>query len=494
MTLATAAAVEQWRVFELVLDGPSDGNPFLDVSFGANFRHGHRVVAVDGFYDGDGVYRVRFMPDVPGDWAFVTRGSVLALDGIEGAFVCTPATGDNHGMVRVTDTYHFAYDDGLPYWQVGTTCYAWTSQEEALEEQTLATLKTAPFNKLRMCVFPKHYAYNHNEPPLYAFERGSGDGYDWDFSRFNPAFFQHFERRVADLMALGIEADIILFHPYDRWGFSAMPAEVDDRYLRYIVARLAAYRNVWWSMANEWDLMPAKSVADWDRFLRIVQESDPYQHLRSIHNCHTLFDHGKPPVTHVSWQASNFSMSLEPIRDYRRWYKKPVVVDECCYEGDIIERWGNITPQEMVRRFWEGTLHGGYVGHSETYWNSQEQMWWSKGGVMVGQSPERIAFYQRILEQTPAPGLSPLEGTSPVLGVAGGYFKCASVPGQYYLTYTGVHQPHVVSFNLPPGERYRVEIIDTWNMTITPVEGPFEGTFEVQLPRLPYIAVRAIRL
>ena len=30
-------------------------------------------------------------------------------------------------------------------------------------------------------------------------------------------------------------------------------AAVDDRYLRYVVARLAAYRNVWWSLANEYD-------------------------------------------------------------------------------------------------------------------------------------------------------------------------------------------------------------------------------------------------
>ena len=36
----------------------------------------------------------------------------------------------------------------------------------------------------------------------------------------------------------GIEADLILFHPYDRWGYSNMGAENDDRYLRYVVARL----------------------------------------------------------------------------------------------------------------------------------------------------------------------------------------------------------------------------------------------------------------
>ena len=33
-----------------------------------------------------------------------------------------------------------------------------------------------------------------------------------------------------------------------------------------------AYRNVWWSLANEYDLMRTKTMADWDRFFRIVQE------------------------------------------------------------------------------------------------------------------------------------------------------------------------------------------------------------------------------
>ena len=54
----------------------------------------------------------------------------------------------------------------------------------------------------------------------------------WDFARFDPAFWRHFERRVGQLRDLGIEADLILFHPYDRWGFATMDAESDDRYLQ----------------------------------------------------------------------------------------------------------------------------------------------------------------------------------------------------------------------------------------------------------------------
>ena len=44
--------VERWELFELSLDGPREGNPFVDVALSAQFRHGDRAVEVQGFYDG----------------------------------------------------------------------------------------------------------------------------------------------------------------------------------------------------------------------------------------------------------------------------------------------------------------------------------------------------------------------------------------------------------------------------------------------------------
>ena len=112
-----------------------------------------------------------------------------------------------------------------------------------------------------------------------------------------------------------------------------------------MIARLAAYRNVWWSLANEYDLMQHKSVQDWDRYFQIIQTHDPYQHLRSIHNwqgmdthdTHTFYDHSKPWVTHASVQHSY----LDLVSTWREQYRKPIVVDECCYEGDLPNGWGN---------------------------------------------------------------------------------------------------------------------------------------------------------
>ena len=212
MTLKTnSESIEQWGIFEISLDGPSDGNPFQDVQLSAQFSLQNRVIEPDGFYDGAGVYRIRFMPDTPGDWRFVTKSNVAALDGQTGEFNCTPATEGNHGPVKVSNVFHFAYADDTPYYSFGTTCYAWTHQGKELEEQTLATLKEAPFNKMRMCVFPKDYIYNENEPVYYPFARDDAGNHNYD--RFDPECFRHFEQSVGDLLALGIEADIIIWHP-----------------------------------------------------------------------------------------------------------------------------------------------------------------------------------------------------------------------------------------------------------------------------------------
>ena len=501
---------EKWDYFEVALKAQASGNPFLDVTLEAEFTHNHRTVRVAGFYDGDDVYRIRFMPDMEGSWRFVTHSNVSALDNQCGSFECVPPSEYNHGPVRVIDQFHFAYADGTPYHPVGTTCYVWNLQGDALEEQTLATLREAPFNKMRMCVFPKRYSFNHNEPPCYPFEGELKHGWDptnlnnlrapapegfWDFARFNPEYFRRLEKRILDLRALGIEADLILFHPYDMgaWGFDQMPAEVNDRYLKYPCARIAALRNVWWSFANEYDLMFHLTMADWDHFFQLVRDEDPYDHLRSIHNCRGFYDHGKPWVTHCSIQHHDLSQ----VPDWLQRYGKPVVLDECGYEGDIHMIWGDLSPEEMVHRFWIGFVQGGYVGHGETYVNDREELWWSKGGALVGQSPARIAFLRGIFEDAPVlyPGKSADGERTDLIGtiIPEGPWNCRAIgyhEDDYFIVYFGNHQPRCRYFNLPQEFSYKVDIIDTWNMTIDCFSAAASGAIKVPMPARRYMAIR----
>jgi hypothetical protein len=499
---APARSAEQWGIFEVELKGPAEGNPFTDVNLSAVFANGGKSVEVAGFYDGDGIYRVRFMPDRAGAWNYETRSNRAALAGQTGSFTATAPTAGNHGPVRVAHTYHFAYADGTPFRQIGTTCYNWTDATEEWQEQTLKTLAASPFNKVRMLLFSQKTGYRETMPPP-RFPFVGIPPNQWDFTRFNPEYFRHFELRVGQLRDLGIEADVILFHPYgNKWGFNAMDAAGDDRYLRYLVARLAAYRNVWWSMANEYDFLHTKTEADWDRFFQVVQQSDPYGHLRSIHNGALIYNHNHPWVTHVSIQ-NGFAVE-DPGRAemYRDVYRKPVVYDEVKYEGDSEYRWGNLTGQEMVHRFWTGTVAGTYVGHGD-YFTHPDDRWVSYGGVLRGQSAPRLAFLRRILEDSPPEGLNPVDKWQEPAGLGG-------KPGAYYLLYFGREAPTSWPFRLyrtglGDGMQFTVEVIDTWNMTITPVDGVFtlkrldryafgDATGRaVPLPGRPYLALRIRR-
>lgn len=494
--------VEKWGIFEAEIPGRTDGNPFTDYTIQGTFLGKEEIKTVDGFYDGNGIYKVRFMPSFEGEYTFKIRGN-FSEGSYSGKFMVVKPSENNHGMVRVSHTYHFAYEDGTPYYSIGTTCYVWELQTEELQKKTLETLKNNAFNKIRFCIFPKHYDYNLGEPISYPYEGtpmdssvltsenfkeydGCPEGNAFDYKRFNVKHFQHIEACIAELMALGIQADLIVMHPYDRWGFSEMSRECDDLYWKYLIARLSAFRNVWWSLANEYDLFPKKNLEDWERYAEIICEKDVYGHLRSIHNCKAFYDYSRPWITHCSIQRQDLYKTSELVNEWRDRYRKPIVLDEIAYEGNIQHGWGNISGQEMTRRFWEAFCRGGYPGHGETYLNEENILWWSHGGELHGDSPERLKFLKKIMDETPAPGLRPMEAQWD--DIAAEVDTTLSLH-KYYLFYYSFMRPSFRDFYFDDGTEFEVEVIDTWNMTIENV-GVYKGRFRINLPGREYMAVR----
>lgn len=493
--------VNQWDYTEIILESDFHGNPFKDVQLSGQFKNGDTVLNITGFYDGNNRWKIRFMPTTPGAWTFITRSTLTSLSGLSGKIIGTEAEENVHGMVKVSDRTSFAYSDGTAYYPVGTTCYVWNHQGRELEEKTLESLKKSPFNKIRFCVYPKRYTFNHNEPESYPFpgevkqkwDPGDQDDYSpkkrdyWDFDYFNPEYFQHIDDCVLKLRDIGVEADLILFHPYDfgAWGFDCIPEEVNNRILEYLIARLGAFRNIWWSFANEYDLFQNKSIHEWHRYIKLVQAIDPYDHLRSIHNCREFYDHTRSWITHCSIQSKLF----DRIPEWFEKYGKPIVIDECGYEGNIDRDWGNLPVKEMVHRFWQGFSQGAYVGHGETYMHRQDVLWWSKGGELHGQSPERIDFLRKIIEEFPGKGLArfkPGEGFMLKPGAATGlgafpYF------GIYYF---GIHQPSFRLLDLPENGKWEIEAIDTWEMTIQSLGKNFSGKCRIDIPCKEGMAIR----
>ena len=511
--------MKQYEMFELIFPGEALTDRWAQIDLTAEFACGDVCKTVKGFYDGEGRYIVRFLPETAGEWQWKVSGAVSA----EGTEVCEPVE-SSHGLVKAVET-HFEFEDGTLFIPFGTTVYALAHQDDTLVERTLATLKAAPFNKVRMCVFPKHYDYNHNEPPFYAFEK-KADG-SWDVNRPCIAFWHRFERILNRIADLGIQIDLILFHPYDRWGFSKLPQQDNLIYLDYLLRRLSAWPNIWWSLANEYDLnMDVKSLANWEEIEEYVAKNDPYGHPLSNHNCMCFWDATRPNVTHASLQTKGFSEIPRWIREY----KKPVMIDECCYEGNLPHFWGSISGQEMVRRFWRCYASGAYCTHGETFLSDDEILWWARGGVLKGESPRRIAFLRQVMESLPGP-LTPRTGGFIELAASDepvnmeqippamqAFFKSfsdsihrmsaedrtAHLGGEHaweshcgeeaYLTYFDLQCYGEQTVQLPKDKTYKAELIDVWNMTRDVIAEAISGETTLKLPGRDNLALLITRI
>ena len=512
----------QYEMAELryTADLPVGSESAVDLQ--AVFHKDGKTWHVKGFYAGNGEYRVRFLPEETGTYQYEISGIVAE----NGEVIVEPAREGRHGPVRAKGI-HLYHADGTPWVGLGTTIYAMLHQEGALINQTMETLKCAPFTKVRLCMFPKHYNYNHNDPAHYAFRKNSAGEWDTDHPDF--AFWDAFEKRLEEMDALGIQADLILFHPYDRWGFSTMTQKQNLSYLDYLLRRFAAYPHVWWSLANEYDLCPAKSMDDWYEIEAFVAENDPFHHLLGNHNCLKPYDPDRKNITHMSWQTKQLSR----ISEMQKKYGKPVLIDECCYEGTLPETWGSLSGREMTARFWRTAAAGGYCTHGETFYpDEQEIVWWAKGGELKGESPARIAFLRSVLESLPGPLIPHPEGLAKMADITDeqiekllimpvtqeNFFSIAIARmGKLEMSRFAAMEPCVtgrcgpedapdallwyLDFNccsryeihLPETGSYRVEILDTWNMTRETVMAGASGKQEIILPGREWMAILAVK-
>lgn len=449
---------------------PRDPTPFT-----VCFMQDGEQFAVPGFWDGGTSYRVRFAPERGGRWSWRSTSDEPLLHGLTGEVLLAEPTGP--GSVRVAARFHFAHQDGTPFRPVGTTVYNWLHQAEPLFTATLDAIAAAGFNKLRFLVLPQAGNHVGHVPALLPFERDEAG--DWDVTRPVVAFFQRLDAAVAALYDRGIQADLLVFNAYDNghFGLDRLTAAQDTVYLRYLVARLSAYPNLWWSLCNEYDLLERPDER-WDEVGELLAGLDPHQRLRSIHNWMDLYDHNRPWVTHASIQNGSATTEFGRASLYRDVYRKPVVLDEIKYEGDIPERWGRLDARQLVHQFWIATVSGCYASHGESFLLPDGSLHVVAGGPLRGESPARLGFLRRFLDDLAVPGLDPIDGWDDPGYVAG-------VPRQQYVQYLGREAPDSWTFRLPQGNKgerlqvgdaFEVVIVDTWAMTTAPVGRRFTLT------------------
>jgi Protein of unknown function (DUF4038)/Domain of unknown function (DUF5060)/Putative collagen-binding domain of a collagenase len=369
---------------------PAARNPFTDVSVSGHFSlldHGDSV-SVDGFCDSpDGtVFRIRFMPSKPGDYAYsVTyrRGNFeRAYNGMFKA-----VEGKRPGILRVDPSYswHFIWEgSGKHFFLNGTTAFllmGWDSDQ--VIRDCVDRLHCLAVNRIRVLLDGRtdHFWTEPIRPgngfrahlnPWVTEQPDRTNNPRFDYTRFNCSYWQKFERMLTYAREKEMIVSVI-FGWNDTKVHPVADSRDEHRYFGYTVARLAAYSNVTWDLGDDLDGFRSEAWTH-DTGTKLYG-LDPYHHLATSHPVHNEHQ----DRTSQWFGMTSFQRWDRPLHEWmllqRREQTKtgriiPQVNEEYGYE-DHYPSWAPYKPPSASadadrRAAWEMSMAGCYQTTGET--------------------------------------------------------------------------------------------------------------------------------
>ena len=212
--LFAADKIGIWMKYEKeFVSNVSYDNPLYDVKkFTVRFiSPAGRVKQINGFWDGERSWKVRFCPDEYGVWSYNTECSDeknIGLHQQTGTFECVPNDSKleiykKGVIVRPKGDYYLTYSDGTPFFW--TACTAWNGALLSTEDEWEIYLKNRVENDYNVIQFvtTQWRGGETNSLGQVAFT-GSGR------IRINPNFFQHLDEKVDRINAHGLVAAPVL--------------------------------------------------------------------------------------------------------------------------------------------------------------------------------------------------------------------------------------------------------------------------------------------
>lgn len=321
--LPSAREVDVYDVFEVEARVRSTpfGNPYVDSAFRARFqRAGEPAADVEGFWDGD-VFRVRFMPSKFGEHVYTL--SLSAFNRTyehKGTFKAREAR--RRGPVRVDKVYpwHFVWEGtGERFLWNSTTAYGLLGWDDGTMKEAVDRLAALKVNRVRVGLTMRvkdGKAWSENVAlsakcamafgPWPAARPLDVENPGYDVKRFDPDFWGKAERLARHAREKDVAVSFVFYvdgarRGTDPFGTSGMGGEDEKRYYRYAVARLGAFSNVSWDLANEYrhfrnDLWAETMGA-------FVKEVDPYDRLLSAHGHADFKFHGSAWADYAAYQS-----------------------------------------------------------------------------------------------------------------------------------------------------------------------------------------------
>jgi hypothetical protein len=387
------ASVECYDFIEFTLSvvKPEVHNPFTDVFISGRFAPaGDEIgVSAEGFCDSaDGShFRIRFMPIIPGEYTFsICYWQNNLTKSFSGAFKAIEAKRRGILGVDPQHPWHFIWrGTGEHYFFNGTTAFllmGW--EDENVIRNSIERLHDLKVNRIRVLLDGRtdHFWTEPIRP-------GSGfraylnpwdckrpddiENPGIDYSRFNPPYWQKFERMLRYACDKDIVISVIfgwndtLVHPQE--------GSADERrYLSYALARLGAYSNVNWDLGD--DLDSFRSTAWTHTIGSMLFDLDPYHHLATSHPAgpDQPQDRTSPWFGMTSFQVWERPLHAWMLEQRRQQTKTgriiPQTNEEYGYE-DHYPRWApyrepGASADANRRAAWEMVMAGGYQTTGET--------------------------------------------------------------------------------------------------------------------------------
>lgn len=506
MSHAAPTVVPRWSVCELSFGATATvANPYQDLRMTATF-HGPdgRQRTVAGFWDGGNRFVVRFTPTMVGEWIFHTSSDDGGLDGRSGTLSCVAPRPDGHGFLRrdPAHPYHFVWDDGSRAFLLGQTYYGLVANARAGGDWRVALDGTRRYgmNKVRFLVYPVA-----KDPPHQNRYPGSSP-FGVDHDTLDLAHWRQLDAVVQRLQDRGLVADMIFF-VHDPAGRTFGTPEQDARYVRYLIARYAAFPNVIWCLTNEWNYT-GKDRAYWNDLGRVVREEDPWlaedDFLRatSIHQqtridfqffdqawpVHCSFQYGVRNRTQAGDEWADFGTTKYRHGDewgnagilFNWGHSMPVINDEYGYIGEPVDKSAPgssaLTRAKHRQILWGIYTAGGYGSAGDKYTYADGSPYKNANW----HEPEEYGDLLRLVQFFTGKGLTfwTMSSRNDLL-TGGERVYLLAEPGRQYVIYAAVGGP--VAITLTAG-RYQVRRFDARtgeDIALGTVDGGSERAFDL---------------
>jgi hypothetical protein len=543
-----ASEVDAYDFIEIAanVSAPRARNPFTDASIRATFEMvgENRRWQVDGFSDAEdgSLYRVRFMPNAPGDYIYSAE--------YRQGWSRTTSTGRFHvhnsgrrGPIRVDREYpwHFVWEGtGEHYFFNGATAYwliGWA--DDRIIESSIERLHKLKVNRIRVTIAGRTSTY-FGEPVMpgrnwtsfitpwpadrgqrmlhflgrlgqrsgMTFGRSAFDALSelgaaediyhpgFDYSRFRVSYWQKFERALRYARDRDVIFSLIL-DMNDSRVHPAPGSEDEYRFIRYAIARFGAFSNITWDLGDDLD-----RYRD-DRWTRVtgtlIKQWDPYRHLATSHpvdNVHQdrtsdWFDF----TSFQEWSRTQHAfMTAERQAQQRLGRAIPLTNEEYGYE-DHYPMWAPEPEAESAdtlrRMAWEIVMAGGYQTAGETARRGTNVWPDTGGGWMNGRGDDSMTMlkgYAHMVEFFTSFDWWRSEPRDDL--VSDGKY-CLAKPGETYAIYLprGGHvtvqlQPgdyHGVWWNAATGERTALPLVAARGSSWTSPDAPGTGDWALLL-------------